>query len=444
MKLVEDYDKSSKESIYEFAHKLTGKSLSEVVDLPIEISNVKNRGDLGTLIEKYYFKHKPDNFNHKPDFPEAGIELKTTGVKLTKAGEYVAKERLVLMMIDFESIVKEQWETSSYQEKCRLMLLMFYLYSKDVDVINRKFVLPPLLFKIPATDLDRIKMDWEIIREKVLQGQADQLSEGDTFYLGACRKGSGGEKEKLRKQPFSNQGAPARAFSLKQGYLNRIIKNHMSGRFDVDIVLGADIEKATASKFQKYLGKTIDEISESVGYHKKGSVHKGFNHDLAMRILSDNKTEIPELEKANIKLKTVRLNYQGKCKESMSFKGFKFLDIVNQEWEDSVFCEELEQKLLLFVTKLDENNKERLHKIAYWNMPFQDRLEARRVWEDAKKRIKQDATNLPKNSESKVAHVRPKARDGKDRIMTPQGTMHLKQSFWLNSRYLTEVINNLP
>ena len=444
MKSVGDYDKTSQKSIYEFAHKLTGKSLSEVVDLPIDISNAKNRGDLGTLIEKYYFKHKPENLNHQPDFPEAGIELKTTGIKLTKSGDYVAKERLVLMMIDFEKIVKEQWETSSYLKKCRLMLLMFYLYSKEVDVIDRKFVLPPMLFEIPAADLNIIKKDWEIIREKVLKGQADQLSEGDTFYLGACRKGSGGEKEKLRKQPFSDSGAPARAFSLKQGYLNRIIKNHISGNFDSDGVLGTDIEKTTALKFEKYLGKTIEEISDSVGYHKRGLIHKGFNQDLARRILSDSRLDVPELEKANIKLKTVRLNIHEKCQESMSFRGFKFLDLVNQEWEDSIFCEELEQKLLLFVTKLDENKKERLYKIAYWNMPFEDRLEAKRVWEETKKRIKIDATNLPKISESKIAHVRPKARNGKDKIITPQGTMQLKQCFWLNAQYLTEVINKLP
>ena len=50
------YDKSSVSSIYEHALKLTGYSLSEITNLPVDIVNQRNRGDLGTLIEKFYFQ----------------------------------------------------------------------------------------------------------------------------------------------------------------------------------------------------------------------------------------------------------------------------------------------------------------------------------------------------------------------------------------------------
>ena len=70
--------------------------------------------------------HKPKS-NHGPDFPEAGLELKTTGVKpqKKKAG-YQAKERLSLMMIDYTTIKQESWESSSLLAKCRLMLIQLY------------------------------------------------------------------------------------------------------------------------------------------------------------------------------------------------------------------------------------------------------------------------------------------------------------------------------
>ena len=73
------YRKDSVKSIYEHALKLLGQSLSQVVELPQGIANSRNRGDLGSLVEKYYFEHTPPN-NHDPDFKEAGLELKTTGL----------------------------------------------------------------------------------------------------------------------------------------------------------------------------------------------------------------------------------------------------------------------------------------------------------------------------------------------------------------------------
>ncbi len=73
------YDKTSPESLLDFARGLSGKTLAEAVDMTLAIENIKNKGDLGSLIEKYYFKYEPNSF-HGPDFVEAGVELKTTGV----------------------------------------------------------------------------------------------------------------------------------------------------------------------------------------------------------------------------------------------------------------------------------------------------------------------------------------------------------------------------
>ena len=207
------YDKTSVESILAHAKKLTGKTLEELSDLPPDIINARNRGDLGTLIELFFFKHKPPN-NNFPDFQDAGksgLELKTTGVKKVN-NEYRAKERLVLTMIDYNNIIKENWKDSSLLRKCGLMLILFYLYSKEIPVHQRKFVIDPFLYNLLETDEIIIRKDWEFIRNKIEQGKAHELSEGDTLYLGACRKGSGGDKEKLREQPNSKIGAKSRAF----------------------------------------------------------------------------------------------------------------------------------------------------------------------------------------------------------------------------------------
>lgn len=436
------YDQSSVDSIVQFAKGLTGKSLSEVVNLPGEIENQKNRGNLGLLIENYYFEISPGS-SQAPDFPEAGLELKTTGVLKSSDGTFKAKERLVLKMINYETIVGETWESSELLKKCRLMLILFYLYEKELAVADRRFVLEPLLYGIANEDLPIIRKDWEFIRDKVLNGKAHELSEGDTFYLGACRKGAGGIGEALRTQPHSEVNANSRAFSFKPKYVNKLIAGQISEIGEIGITANLTFEEATRQKFKSFIGKSITEISEELSYFKKGPNHKGFLREIAVRVLTNGKSSVSELEKADIEMKTIRLRKNGSPRESMSFPGFKYLDIVNENWEDSNFCDKTERKFLFVVFRTGHDEVERLDRVGYWNMPYQDRLEAKRVWEDTKRRVLIDATNLPKLSESRVAHVRPKARDSRDTLPTPQGGQQVKQCFWLNSGYVAEVLKSL-
>ena len=76
-------------------------------------------------------------------------------------------------------------------------------------------------------------------------------------------------------------------------------------------------------------------------------------------------------------------------------------------------------------------------------MPYLDRWEAQRVWEETQRRVSIDASDLPRSRESAVAHVRPKARDGNDKLQTPQGDFQVKKCFWLNKDYIAGVVNKL-
>ena len=103
MALASYYIKSP-ESLLEFARGLSGKTLSEVIDISQIAENISNKGDLGNMVEKYYYQYQPDNTSHMPDFPEAGVELKTTGVLKRPDGSFKAKERLVLTMINYMNL----------------------------------------------------------------------------------------------------------------------------------------------------------------------------------------------------------------------------------------------------------------------------------------------------------------------------------------------------
>jgi len=435
-----EYDSSSKRSIWEAAKTLTGRSLRQATSIE-HSDNVSHKGDLGTLVENYFFLINPGN-SPEPDFPEAGLELKTTGLLRHAARQWRAKERLVLSMINYEEIVKESWASAGLLKKCSSMLILFYEYIKDQSVIDRKFVLEPKLYELPEEDLPQIKKDWEVIRDKVRAGKAHELSEGDTYYLGACRKGSGAVNEALRVQPFSNIKAKSRAFSFKQGYVDVILQNHIASLASIVEAPGLTIEEATNLKFRDFIGKTMDEIGIVLHLHKSSHMEKGFHRRLAVGMLAGSETQIIELVKAGIELKTIRVDSNWRPREAMSFPGFDFMKIIEEDWEDSKFFERLERKFLFIVYRTDEIGIERLEKVFYWNMPFEDREEARSVWERTKAQVRVDAKNLPKASESRVAHVRPKAKNAADTLPTPQGVSHTKQCFWLNQSYIQDIVRS--
>jgi len=78
-----NYDIHSANSIIEYAKKLKGKTLREVCGFIIEKQNYKGKGNFGQLVEKFYFGYEP-NSKAEPDFPEAGLELKTSPLKIIK------------------------------------------------------------------------------------------------------------------------------------------------------------------------------------------------------------------------------------------------------------------------------------------------------------------------------------------------------------------------
>lgn len=90
-------------------------------------------------------------------------------------------------------------------------------------------------------------------------------------------------------------------------------------------------------------------------------------------------------------------------------------------------------------------------RIMFWNIPNADLDEVRRVWEQTVHTIREGVTlvptsrgvsnNLPKQTENRVAHVRPHGKDASDKLPLPDGRMMTRQCFWLNNTYIAEQIN---
>lgn len=389
------------------------------------------------------------------------MELKTSPLKQLKNNEYRSKERLVLNNINYNDVVNQQFENSDFWKKNSNLLLIFYLYQAGYDIIDYLIKLVGE-WNFPSTDLEIIKKDWELIKQKIIDGKAHELSEGDTFYLGACTKGANALS--VREQPFSKIRAKKRAYSLKQGYVNHIIAsiaNDSTGVYgklipSVTVAKKQTIEEVVISKFQPYYGKTIEQIMKSIGANLNKKA-KNFYANLTKAILGvELDKEIEEFEKAEIIVKTVRLNENNLPKEDISFPSFKYEEIINEKWDDSNFKDILEHKFL-FVFFQFENGKLALRKVKFWNMPYFDILNARKVWLKTKdivskgnivKRIegKTRYTNFPKKSFNSVAHVRPHAKNAADIYPLPtkdkltKAKEYTKHCFWLNNTYVRDEI----
>ena len=197
MVYLNEYDKTDPISIETYSQKLIGKSFREIWDeddkkQPLMVRETghygssdvnvtkRNKGNLGQIIEEKFF-HYQCNSESRPDFYEAGVELKVTPYKENKNGSLSAKERLILTMIDYFQVVNEDFENSHMWKKSRLILLVYYMYQKDIKYNLDYKIKFSRLFTPPEQDVKIIKHDYEIIVEKVKSGKAHELSEGDTL-----------------------------------------------------------------------------------------------------------------------------------------------------------------------------------------------------------------------------------------------------------------------
>ena len=457
------FDITSADSIIEFAKQLKNQTLRQACGSEIEKHGYKGKGNFGQILEKFYFGYEP-NSDAEPDFLEAGLELKTSPLKTLKNGEYRSKERLVLNIINYLEVHKEEFETSSFWKKNAHLLLVFYLHDRDLDLLDYLIKLVDG-WQYPNEDLKIIKQDWEFINQKIKDGKAHELSEGDTFYLGACTKGSTALKS-FRDQPFNEEQAKQRAYSLKQGYVNHIIANIAQEETAVygKIIEQPEIlekvrsiEEIVILKFHPFYGKSAEQIEQELGLELNQKA-KSYFANLTNAILGlELGQKIEEFEKADIQVKTIRLKENDLPKEDISFPTFEYQELVETDWEDSDFKNILESKFF-FVFYQFEGENLILRKVKFWNMPYSDILEAKNVWEEMVKTISNGEivkevtekgvrkTYFPKKTENKVSHVRPHARNAEDTYDLPVADKltglkeYTKHCFWLNASYVKDEI----
>lgn len=453
------YDKCSAISIFEYSKGLLGRTLREFAYEGY--SPKKGKGGIGQMVENLYFLLETNN-NPEADFSSAKMELKCTPLKLAKNNDYLIKERLVCNMINYCDVVKEDFEQSHFYLKCQLMLLMFYLYKKDYNNLDLEFVFS-VLWKLPEKDLLIIRQDYETIIKKIKRGEAHLLSEGDTMYLGACRKGQKGDS--LMIQPNSDIGAPRRAFSLKMAYMRTVLQYVIESNKKAVTNFALPKEQLVTEKeltelsfdeillkrFAPYIGKGFREIA----CRKDVDISNNPKNKFAMianaiaasdKCANINRSE--EFLKAGLTMKTIRVQQNGSIKEAMSFENIDYLEVAEcEEWLESRLYELFSSRFMFVVFKEQQKGQEDyvLDDVFFWTMPLADLNQAEEYWNHIKENILNDNISEKywwKAKDRKKFHIRPKAQKATNLAPTPNGGWAKKFCYWFNNDFVRDIVDN--
>lgn len=430
------------------------------------------------MVEELFFRYDV-NSNREADFAEAKVELKCTPLLKSKTdNSYRIKERLVCTMIDYFEIVNTSFEDSHLLSKCQLMLLLFYLHIRGKAIYDYKFLFR-ILWQLPEKDLMLINKDYQTIADKVRRGEAHLLSEGDTLYLGACRKGQKGDSQQA--QPNSDIKASKRAFSLKPAYMRYILSHvtHSGENYftnctrvekpEFELVSGTELQENTfeniiLQRFAPYMGKNYMEICDTLGIEPYQAKNK--YADVSALIASNKAgkriSSSEEFIKSGIVMKTVRLRNNGMPKESMSFKNIDYCEVYeNDDWFESEAYEVFTNRFMFVVFKpargetitvYNRTTKKDVSEPAYildsvffWTMPVEDLQVAKEFWENIRQAVlnnKITPAAFWSIGDHKKFHVRPKARVKTDKAPNPNGGYADKYCYWLNADYVKQIIES--
>lgn len=494
------YDRTNPKSIEEYAKRLVGHTFNEVKawNLPsvareerFSYDSKARKGGLGNFIEEQYFGYKA-NSDSRADFSEAGVELKVTPYEIKQNGSLSAGERLVLSMISYENEIEQDFYKSHVWDKCKLMLLIYYLRDKTLSSNMDYRIDFAQLFQIPEKDLDIILNDYKIIVEKIKAGKAHEISESDTMYLGACTKGATAAKSLVPQYYNKEIKAKKRAFCLKNSYMTYVLNNYIvtgENTYEESIVTVEELKKETFAeiiqgRLSKYIGMYEDDICKELDVEINKN-NKSYEASLVYKMLGVKNNRVEEFEKAGILVKVLKYRRQKSKNQQFRLDDINFMELYNEKMDDEILDDEgnlvgweysslykiLNDRKYLFVVFWEDEHGSVFKGSQLWGMPDNDIEIVKEVWKRVKLILKNGIefnikpygegeiveNNLPGISDNGIFHIRPHAQksyyefiDGKkvgsgsisDSDLLPDDTRMTKQAYWLNRSYIDEQIES--
>lgn len=479
--------------LLEYTSNIKGKTFEEIDSegLLENTSLRRQKGLLGHVVETGFYKY-PINSDSKADFEELNIELKVTGYVKNKNGSLRAKERLVLSKINFNEIVNETFESSHVLGKCEKMLIIWYEYNKKKEA--KDFLITNFQLYDMSNDFEIFNNDFEIIKGKVQNGKAHELSEGDTSYLGACTKAR--TSADRTTQPFSDILSKPRAFSLKNAYMTGILRENHENATLIEIKSNNTKIKQTTSKIENktkiteiqtiqpneksdtvtstikstpkpfktvedyvknklspYFGKTQIEILEDLTDKKYSEkIPKQISKQISDILIGKDK-ELPQKDelfsKTSFIIKNLPIQKNGKARERMSFKTISLSDF-EDDWEDSYWKNYFEETTLITICYQEFNRSKNGFRVLkdVKKITFNDKdLDSfKNTYNQIKQSIeKQDVNLLPTSTngfKDQLLEIAPKGVKGDNAYVNFFKNDKTKVAFMISKKLLNEKLND--
>jgi DNA mismatch repair endonuclease MutH len=433
-----DYRTATEDEILSRADLLEGMRIGDIPGARLTSSDPRQgRQEVGHAVEAWF--GIPPNPTQGPDFPGAGIELKT--IPLVKTGRGLrVKERTVISLIDFIRLGAETWDSASVRKKLRILFVFFeHLNGRS----KREFPVHSVLLWEPRDEVEaQVRRDWEAVHTKVLAGLAHELTETDGRILGPCTKGA--DSRVFRPQPYSTVRAKSRAFALKPSFTFSLYVEPAAHLDEDALAENADLGQLRTA-FTRFEGRTIDEVALELGIRPSNSKSYAANVvHTAVRAASPLSSEDFKLIGPTVKM--TRIDASAYPYEAMSFPAFRHLDLIRETWDDSEFLSLVEHMIIVPVFGAERSTPAGncvIQEPVYWE-PTAAQLEViQREWEDFHDRIKRGgAAALPTEGQTSAIHVRPHGRNAADLDAAPGGGSQTKKSFWLNRRFVQEILTS--
>lgn len=363
----------TKEQLLEFTSGIIGKSFKEIDKKNILQGNNNDKGRLGKVVETGFYGYELNN-RSEADFDKLGIELKVSGFRRLKNGTWSAKERISLSMINYKNIIQEEYEFSRLISKNKKLLIIWYEYVDDIpyeDFIIREFQLYDM-----TRDEEIIRNDFYTIKQKVIDGLAHDLSEGDSVILGAATKG---QKGQTAVQPNSDTLAPTRAYSLKNSFFRGVLRDHVEGRLRINISTdNVTPEGFIWNKLKPYKGSTQLEILSQYGkeYHNKRIPYQ-IGKMISDRVIGTDEelcTKHEVFNKSTFVIKNIPILKDNFPIEKATFSTLQHSDF-NTSWDDSEWKTFFQEVTFIYIGYLGEVNGnklesghrllDRIHKVTF-------------------------------------------------------------------------------
>lgn len=183
--------------------------------------------------------------------------------------------------------------------------------------------------------------------------------------------------------------------------------------------------------------------------------------ELAYRMLGISSSRNATFRDNKTVVKTIRLNKDGRIRESMSFNTLVLKEFAEEIWEESELYEYFSTTRFLFVVYKEVGEAMVFLGAMFWDMPSKD-LEGcvKQEWHEVQNIVQNGVrltekdgrvkNNFPKKSMTEAIHLRPKANKSayrlhngfekgdihKDGDQLPSGEWMTRQCFWLNNDYV--------